>query len=104
MAKFYGSIGFTVTEEIYPGVWEPVSTERTYYGDVIKNHSRWQQTGNVNDDITINNQISIVADPFAYNNFFNLRYVEWLGTKWKVTNIDVQRPRLILTIGGVYNE
>lgn len=104
MAKFYGVVGYVHTEETVPGAWEEVVTERSYYGDVIKNTSRWQTTEHLNDDITVNNQISIVADPFAYNNFYNMKFVKWMGTAWKITNVEVQRPRLILTIGGVYNE
>lgn len=103
MARFYGVVGYVLTEETVPGVWEEVVTERSYYGDVIKNTSRWQTTEHLNDDITVNNQISIVADPFAYNNFYNMKFVKWMGAAWKITNVEVQRPRLILTIGGVYN-
>lgn len=104
MAKFYGAIGYVHTEESVPGVWEEVVTERSYYGDVIKNHSRWQQTENLNDDIVLSNQISIVADAFAYEHFFAMKFVRWMGTSWVIKNVEVQRPRLILTLGGVYNE
>ena len=104
MAKFYGSIGYVTTGETVPGVWGEVVTERSYYGDITKNTKRYQSTENLNDDITISNIISIVADPYAYDHFFAMKYVRWMGTAWKVTNVEVQRPRLILTIGGVYNE
>lgn len=104
MARFYGKVGYVVTEETVPGVWGEAVTERAYYGDVIKNTKRYQETSNLNDDITVNNLISIVADAFAYDHFFAMKYVEWMGSKWKVNNVEVQRPRLILTIGGVYNE
>ena len=104
MAKFYGTIGYVHTEESVPGVWDEVVTERSYYGDVIKNHSRWQQTENLNDDIVLSNQISIVADAFAYEHFFAMKFVRWMGASWVIKNVEVQRPRLILTLGGVYNE
>ena len=104
MAKFYGTIGYVTTGESVPGVWGEVVTERSYYGDTTKNTKRWQTTDQLNDDITISNIISIIADPFAYEHFFAMKYVRWMGTAWKVTNVEVQRPRLILTIGGVYNE
>lgn len=104
MAKFYGVIGYMVTEETVPGVWEEVVTERNYSGDVLKNTKRYQSSENLNDDISTNNLISIVADPFAYQNFFAIKFVRWMGASWKVTNVEVQRPRLILTLGGVYNE
>lgn len=103
MAKFYGSIGYTETTETVPGVWTESITERKYSGDVIKNTRRWQDGENLNDNLVINNTISIVADPFAYQNFHAMRYITWMGASWKITNIEVQRPRLILTIGGVYN-
>lgn len=104
MAKFYGVIGYVENKETAPGVWEEVVTERTYSGDILKNTKRWQQTSNLNDDISISNLISIIADPFAYENFFNMKFISWMGASWKITNVEVQRPRLILTVGGVYNE
>lgn len=103
MAKFYGVIGYAETTETSPGVWTEGITERNYSGDVIKLSSRWQRGESLNDDITVNNRISILADPFANENFYAMRYVKWMGTYWKITDVDVQRPRLILSIGGVYN-
>lgn len=104
MAKFYGNIGYVITAENVPGVWEEVAITKPYYGDVIKNTSRWQTTENLNDDITISNQISILADPFAYENFRHMKFVEWMGASWRINSVEVQRPRLILSLGGVYNE
>ena len=103
MAKFYGSVGFAETVETVPGVWEEQITECSYYGDLIRNTRRLDSSSNVNDNINIANQISIVADPFATNNIYAMRYVEFQGAKWKITNVEVQYPRLILTIGGLYN-
>lgn len=103
MAKFYGVIGFAETVETKPDVWEEQLVERPYYGDLIRNTRRFQSTEHLNDDLTIANEISIVADPFANQNFHHMRYIEFMGTKWKITNIEAQYPRLILTIGGVYN-
>lgn len=103
MGKFYGKIGYAETRETTPGVWTEEITERNYTGDIIKNTRRWQSGDSLNDDLVINNIISIVADPFAYQNFHAIRYIMWMGASWKVTNVEVQRPRLILTIGGVYN-
>lgn len=104
MAKFYGTIGFVTTKETTPGVWEEEVTERIYRGDLVRNIRRLQSSDKVNDDVNISNEISILADPFAYENFHAMRYVEFMGTKWKITNIDVQYPRLLLTIGGIYHE
>jgi len=99
-----GVSGFADTVETAPGVWEETIVERNYSGDVNKYTGRWQQGANLNDNLMINHTISIIADPFAYQNFHTMRYVKWMGTSWKVTNVEVQRPRLILSIGGVYNE
>jgi hypothetical protein len=104
MAKFYGSIGYSETTKTKPGVWEEGITERKYSGDVIRNTRRLQAGESLNDDIVVNNLISIVADPFANQNFHRMLYAEWMGVFWKITNVEVQRPRLILTIGGIYNK
>lgn len=103
MAKFYGIIGYATTVEGKPGVWEEQIVERSYFGDLTRNSRRLQSTEHLNDDINIANEISIVADPFAYNNFHAMRYVEFMGAKWKISNVEVQYPRLILTVGGLYN-
>lgn len=103
MAKFFGVIGYAETVESKPDVWEEQFVERPYSGDLIRNTRRLQSTEHLNDDLTIANEISIVADPFANENFHRMRYVEFMGAKWKITNVEVQYPRLILTIGGVYN-
>lgn len=103
MAKWYGMIGYAETVETEPGVWEEQITERSYYGDLIRNTRRLQTSGGVNDNINLSNQISILADPYANQNFHAMRYAEFMGTKWKIETVEVQYPRLILTIGGVYN-
>lgn len=102
--KWYGSIGFAELKETTPGVWTPEITERNYRGDLVRNTRRLQSTDQVNDDININNQISIVADPYANMNFHTIKYATFMGIKWKVSDIEVQYPRLILSLGGVYNE
>lgn len=103
MAKFYGSVGYADTVETAPGVWEEGITERMYFGDLTRNTRRLQSSDTLNDDINVANEISIVADPFANQNFHKMRYVSFMGSKWKITNVEVQYPRLILTIGGIYN-
>lgn len=104
MPKYYGSIGFVETVETAPDVWEEQITEHNYFGDILKVTKRWQGTSHLNDDLTISNRISIVSDPYANDNFQNIRFAEWLGTKWKVTSVEVAFPRLVLDLGGVYNE
>lgn len=103
MAKFYGIIGYAETVETEPGIWEEQITERNYYGDLTRNTRRLQSSGNVNDNINISNELSIVSDPYALENFHSMRYVIFMGTKWKVSDVEVQYPRLILGLGGVYN-
>jgi hypothetical protein len=103
MAKFFGKVGYAITSETAPGVWTNSIVEKEYFGDVLKIRKRIEETEYLNDNIIINNRFSIVADAFATNNFSNMVYVEWLGTKWKINRIEVERPRLILSIGGVYN-
>lgn len=103
MAKYCGKIGFATTVESVPGNWTEQITERTYYGDLIRNSRKLQSSGNQNDNIVISNEISIVADPFAKENFHAIRYAEYMGTKWKVSSVDVQYPRLTLSLGEVYN-
>jgi hypothetical protein len=104
MAKFYGVIGFIVPMETEPGIWEETIVERSYYGDLVRNTSGFQPSGGVNDNINIANNISVVADPYANENFQHIRYVVFMGAKWKVFNAEVQYPRIILTIGGLYND
>lgn len=103
MAKFYGKLGFEQTNETSPGIYEEEIIEHNYYGELIRNTRRLEQGASINDDVTITNQISILADPFIRKNFHSLRYVTYAGSKWKVTSIEVQYPRLILSIGGEYN-
>lgn len=103
MAKWYGAIGYAVPTETMSGVWEDVITERKYYGDILRNSRRTQSADKLNDDISLNHQISVVADPFALSSIQHMRYVTIMGARWTITDIEIQQPRLILTIGGVYN-
>lgn len=103
MAKFYGKVGYVTIVETSSGIFEEVVTEKSYYGELIKNSRSFQNSGQVNDNINISNEISIISDPYANQNLNFIRYVEFMGAKWKVTNISIQHPRLVLTVGGVYN-
>lgn len=103
MAKYFGTIGFGITIETAPGVWKEKIEERQYYGDVNRFIRKMDSRDQVNDNLNVNNEISIVADPFACEHFTSIRYIEWMGVKWKVGTIEVRYPRLILSIGGVYN-
>lgn len=103
MPKFYGSIGYAISKETAPGVWIEDIVEHEYSGDVYRNTRKLQSGNQVNDSIDISNEISILSDPFANENFHSMRYVTYMGAKWKVSSVEVRYPRLILTVGGLYN-
>lgn len=104
MTKFYGVIGYGEgTVETKPGVWEENIVEYSYYGDVVRNSRHIQEGEKVNFDFSVQNSISIVADAYANEHFFAIRYVDWAGTLWTVTDVSVESPRLVLRLGGVYN-
>lgn len=103
MARYYGKIGYVENVETSPSVYTERVTERPYYGDEVTNTRRLNNGEAVNDNVEITNQFSILADAYAYEHFFAIRYLTWLGQRWKVTRVTVQRPRLTLEIGGVWN-
>jgi hypothetical protein len=107
--RFYGAIGFAdEIAEVSPGVWKEIMAEFNYFGDVVRDFRRLEAptvipTGTQNDDISLGNSFSILADPYAVENMNRMRYVNWQGSNWTVTGVEVRRPRLILTIGGLWN-
>ena len=103
--KYYGAVGYLVTREVRPGVWvEDKIVERNYYGDVLRNSRRWDNSSDQqNDNLRLNNQFSILADPYALQHFNQIRYLTFMGIKWKVTEITIDGRRLICTIGEEYN-
>lgn len=103
MAKFYGAVGYIEDDDSVLDVTIERPIERMYKGDLVKNSRRLENGVGLNDNISISNRISIVADPYANNHMHAMRYVKWRGVAWKVTNVEVEPPRLILTLGGVYN-
>lgn len=103
MAKYHGAVGYGVTVETSRGVWQEQIEERVYTGDVLRNYRRLENGEHLNDDLNVSHTISIMADPFAYEHCYAIRYLTWMGVKWKVTGVEVLRPRLNLTVGGVYN-
>ena len=107
MAKFSGKIGFvtTISNPDDPTVYTPTVIERQYYGDVNRSSRRWTPDANkVNDDLNISNQLSIVADAFMYENFSCMKYVWYMGARWKITDVEITRPRFTITIGGLYHD
>lgn len=105
MTRFYGEVGYGISEETPPdsGVWVDVIYEFPYTGDVIRNTRTLDDGDKVNNDISVSNSISIVADQYATEHFFNIKYVKWAGVLWTVPSVEVRSPRLILSVGGVYN-
>lgn len=101
--RFANVVGFVKTDNTKPGVWEPNFIERRYRGDVVTNIRRFENEEKMNNDVNVTNRISIVADSYILNNLHYLRYVCWKGQKWKVATIDIVHPRIILTLGGLYN-
>lgn len=103
--KFFGKIGFENTTESEPGIWTPTITPRSYYGDVNRNQRRWQiNEETINDNLNISNEISILADTYLLENLGSMRWVEYGGEKWKISWINLQYPRVILTLSGLYTE
>ena len=103
MAKFFGRVGYAVSRETAPGVWTDKIQTMPYRGDVLSVRSKWEDGESKQDNLRINNEFSLVADPFAYQNFARIKFIEWMGVRWKVTSVKVERPRLIISIGGEYN-
>lgn len=103
MARFHGAVGYGESVEKAPGVWEDTIVEYEYYGDIVRNTRRLQDGQNLNSDISVGNSISIVGDAYAREHFHAIRYVKWSGAYWTVPEVEVQSPRLLLRLGGVYN-
>lgn len=104
MSKYFGIIGFSDSRETRPGIWEPYILERAYYGDVIRDNRKMDDSQQINSNLNINNQFSIIADPYSTKHFHQMKYLIYMGIKWKITSIEVQYPRLLLSVGGEYNE
>lgn len=103
MNRFHGAIGYGQSVQSAPGIWKDVMTEVSYFGNITRNTRQLREGSLVNDDISVSNNISIIADAYASENFMNIRYVEWQGSLWTVSAVEVQAPRLVLTLGGIYN-
>ena len=103
MAKFFGKVGYAISKEVTPGVWKDSITELPYYGDILKKATRWRNGSGLNDDLEVSTRVSIIADEYMLKHFSKIKYIQWMGDLWKVTDIEVNRPRLILTLGGEWN-
>jgi hypothetical protein len=105
MARFFGEVGYgdSVETPSDSGVWVDTITEASYYGDVIRNTRKLEEGESLNNDLSVGNSISIIADEYANKHFFNIKYVRWEGVLWTVRSVEVREPRLILSLGSVYN-
>lgn len=102
--RFHGAVGYVDGQfEKKPGVWVDKIVEFPYFGDVLRNTRQLREGESINNDLTVNNSISIVADAYANEHFFAIRFVEWAGVLWTVSEVTVQSPRLLLKLGGVYH-
>lgn len=105
MAKFYGLVGYyTGAKEVTPGVWVNTYDERNYYGTILKDARDWDNGGSINDNLTVANRISILADPYAYKNLGAMRYIKLYGQYWLIRSVEISRPRLVLTLGGAFTD
>lgn len=104
MAKWYGKIGFAKKVQTAPSVWKSQIEEHEYYGDIIRDTASWNTTSDsTNDELKFDGQISVVIDQFAHQHFSSMKWIELYGVKWKITKVEPKYPRLILSVGGVYN-
>ena len=103
MAKWSGRIGFVVESEDDYGVVTTNDVERYYVGDLLKNYRRFNDGISINERVSIGNTISVISDPYLADNLQNIRYIFYMGVKWKVESVEIQYPRIILTLGGEYS-
>lgn len=103
MAKFSGLVGYITQSEISPGVWSSVENSIMMKGDVIRQSSNTQNDDKVNSDITLSHRVSLIGDAYSFGNYYNIKWVDIRGAKWEVESVEIQRPRLIVTLGGIWN-
>lgn len=103
MTKCAGKIGYALAVEKQPGVWTEDIVEKKYYGEIVKDNRRLTDQGEVNSSININNNISVVANDFVLYNMAFMRYITFMNSKWKINSVDIKPPRIIISLGGLYN-
>lgn len=103
MAKYSGLVGYVSQEETAPGVWIPTDKPRKMKGDIIRQSSSVQNDGKVNSDLSLNHRVSLVGDAYAFDNYYKIKWISIHGSKWEVDSVEIQRPRLIVTVGGLWN-
>ena len=104
MAKWHGQIGFCIPKETDLDVWTEEIVEHSYYGDVLRNTKSNYDNSQINTGFNIANRISFVADPFARENIYRMKYATFMGTKWIIAGVEVDSyPRVVVTLGGLWN-
>lgn len=104
MSKCSGVIGYALAGETQPGVWTEGITEKKYYGDVVRDNRRIVDQGDINGNLNISNNISVVSNRFMLENMAFMRYISFANSKWKIASVDIKPPRITITLGGLYNE
>ena len=107
--KYTGKIGFAVMKNEGEGIYTEEIEEKVYYGDLLS--SRWNNENNQNSPLVVNcffvilnNSISVICDKYLSENISVIRYITYKNSKWCITGIEIQPPRIIINIGGIYNE
>ena len=103
MAKYSGKVGYGEEVETVPGVWEVRIEERMMKGDKIRQNANIRDSGKVNNEITLNHRVSLLGDAYAFANYYIMKWIEIDGRRWEVASVEVQRPRLIVDIGGLWH-
>jgi len=105
--KFHGVVGVATGDQIEKpansGIFVDEIEERVATGEQIRDTRQIANPDKVNFDMTLSTTISVMADVFADVDFLAFRYCERAGVKWVIVNVEPARPRLLLTLGGVYN-
>lgn len=103
MAKWAGKIGFAETVKGEDDISRTTIVEQSYKGDVLQNNRKWDDSERINGDFSISNRISVVAKDYMLTHLQYMRYITWQGAKWRITSVSVMYPRVILSIGDLYN-
>lgn len=103
MSKFAGLVGYVTQEESVPGVWSPVENPKMMKGDIIRQSSTNQNGDKVNSDVSLNHRVSLLGDAYAFNNYYSLKWIQLNGRKWEISSVELQRPRIVVTVGGLWN-
>lgn len=102
MTRFFGEVGYVTTTRS-GGVSEYIATERQYYGNELRSLRYFRQGESILGEVSQQTRISVLADGYMLENYYDIRYLMKAGVAWTVSSVEVERPRLILTLGDRYN-